>query len=50
MGEPGARYTPSSLLVFLARHNRLFGFSKGNGWQGVSYGGKRLAELRERRA
>ena len=46
VGEPGVAYTPSSLLAFLAKHNRLFGFTKGNGWQAVSYNGKRLQELR----
>ena len=46
VGEPGATYTPSALLNFLARHNRLFGFTKGNGWQAVTYQGRRLAEWR----
>ena len=46
VGEAGATYSPSGLLSLLAKHNRLFGFTKGNGWQAVSYGGRRLAELR----
>ena len=46
VGEQGATYTPTALLTFLARHNRLFGFTKGNGMQAVTYQGKRLAEWR----
>ena len=45
VGEAGATYTPTELLLCLAKHNRLFGFTKGNGWQAVSYGGRRLASL-----
>ena len=46
VGEPGATYTPTGLLAFAAQHNRLFGFTKGNGWAAVSYGGRRLLDLR----
>ena len=46
VGPKDATYTPTALLVFLAKHNRLFGFTKGNGWAAVSYGGKKLTELR----
>jgi hypothetical protein len=46
VGDPGATYTPTALLTFLAKHNRLFGFTKGNGWAAVSYGGRKLTDLR----
>ena len=46
VGLPGATYTPTGLLTFLANHNRLFGFTKGNGWAAVSFGGRRLQDLR----
>ena len=46
IGPPEATYTPTALLVFLAKHNRLFGFTKGNGWAAVSHLGRKLLDLR----
>lgn len=53
VGEPSAAYTPGELLNFLAKRNRLFGFSGASGsggWSAVSYGGRRLSDLKGRLA
>ena len=44
--DDATTYTPTTLLTALAKRNRLFGFTKGNGWQAVTYAGRRLAEWR----
>ena len=51
VGEAGATYTVHSLLTCLAKRNRLFGFSgtsDSGAWSAVSYGGRRLSDLRSR--
>ena len=51
-GDPGATYSPTGLLQFLARLNKLKNFTKANGWLHVYYGaskkdgGKQLFALR----
>ena len=43
----GRSYTPTSLLQFLAKHNRLYNFNKGNGWAAVRFRGETLKQLRD---
>ena len=45
----GRSYSPSSLLRFLAGYNKLYDFTKGNGWVAVRYApnGMTLSQLRD---
>ena len=47
VGPHGANFTPTGLLNFLARRNKLQDWQKGNGWEGVFFEGRKLSEIRE---